>query len=73
MVRTIAVIPTLSGSDKAALYRLQKYGEVKRDDEGRFSVPGKYWSIDMKQMARLEEFGLCRIDAVGGSIFAVAR
>jgi hypothetical protein len=67
----IAIGSALSGADKSALYRLKKYGELKIDDEGVFSVPGKYWSITLKQMDRLEHMGLCKIQCVGQSVFAV--
>lgn len=71
MIRPVAVKPRLGGEDVNAVYKLEKYGEIKLDDDRRFTVPGKYWSIGMQQMRRLEALGACRIDHVGRSTFAV--
>jgi hypothetical protein len=60
--------PTLQN----ALYRLEKHGELLLGADGFYRVPGKYWSMDSKTIARLVALGRCRVDVVGGSTFAVA-
>lgn len=55
-----------------ALYRLEKYGELKLDGDGYFRVAGSYWSLEPKKVRQLVALGLCRIDVVGDSTFAVA-
>lgn len=56
---------------KSALNRMEKYGEVRRDDDGYFRAPGKYWTITCKEMAALEARGCVRVDQVGETTFAV--
>lgn len=55
----------------SARYKLEKYGEIRLDETGHYSVPHKFWTITPKQMAAAASAGHCRIDTVGESTFAV--
>lgn len=62
----------MSSSLASALYKLQKYGEIMRCEDGYYRVPHKHWTISGKQMRDLVVLGHARVDTVGESVFAVA-
>jgi len=64
--------PAMSSQLQSALYKLRKYGDVLRCDDGFYRYPGKYWSISPGEMATLVRLGLARVDRVGESSFARA-
>ena len=62
----------LSGQDKFALNFLEKYGELILDFSGEyFGCAIARTSVDRKRVERLADLGLCRIDRIGESTFAV--
>ena len=62
----------LSPLDKDCMHTLEKRGELILDETGKYFVNGSgYGSLDRKRVERLAERGLCRIDTVGTSTFAV--
>lgn len=61
----------IGGPYLSALNRMEKHGEVKRDEDGYFRAPGKYWTITCREMHILELRGCVRVDQVGESTFAV--
>lgn len=66
-----AAVRRLAGALLAALNRVEKYGRVGRGADGVFRVPGKYWTITMKEMVALEAGGCVRIDQDNGAVVAV--
>lgn len=66
-------IARLPGPARNALFRLEKHGELIRTECGRYyRAQLSHAETDAKHLDQLARLGLCTIETVGGSTFAVA-
>lgn len=62
----------LSSIDMHAVYMLEKYGELLKDESGKyFGRAVARRMLEVKRIEKLARHGICRIDVVGESTFAV--
>lgn len=63
--------PKLNTLEKNALHVLEKYGELMLRESGVYFAAMVGGAAKASTVRRLAELGLCRIDVVGKSTFAV--
>lgn len=66
-------VARLSGPARNALFRLEKHGELIRTECGRYyRAQLSHAETDAKHLDQLASLGLCKIETVGESTFAMA-